>query len=354
MIHYTDHTPGRILQLDGKEYLYFGGTSYLGIQADPEFRELLCHHQKNAAGSHGASRLSNLRLRIYEEAEEYLAAQGGCESALLLSSGFLAGQLLASFFDSPAYTLFYAPGAHAALRRGQHLPYENVEGLGRAIEDHLATGNGSTPVVLTDSIDFSGKSFPDYPELATLPLHALILVADDSHGVGVLGQRGEGAVSRLSQLGAGELLVCASMGKALGIQAGMVLGTQSRIAKLRETAFFAGASPPPPAHIHAYLEAENLYKARRKALLAVRDQFAQGTGGLPPCFRSVPHHPLYAFNRPALTSFLDRNQILVTDFNYPSTSGETLPGRLVLSAHHRQEDIQKLCAVLRDHFRNSL
>ena len=35
-----DEFPDRSINIDGKEYLYFGGTSYLGLQTDPEFQLL--------------------------------------------------------------------------------------------------------------------------------------------------------------------------------------------------------------------------------------------------------------------------------------------------------------------------
>lgn len=350
MIHYTNHSPGRTVQLNGKEYRYFGGTSYLGIQTDPDFRELLVKHQQYAGTGHGASRLSNLRLSVYEEAEAQLAGQGRCEAALLVSSGFLAGQLVAAHFDSLAYTPFYAPGAHAALCRGGQPSFANMASLTRALTEHLSSGKTSTPVVFTDSLDFSGQSYPDYPALRALPLHALILVVDDSHGFGLLGGSGEGAVSRLAELGAGELLICASMGKAWGIPAGMVTGTKSRIAALKESAFFAGASPPPPAYIHAYLEAGSLYATRREQLRSIQQAFTSEIPDLLRFFQYVPHHPLYAFNRPLLTRHLYRHDMLVTDFNYPSTTGDPLPGRLVLSAHHLQRDIRDLARVIRMHF----
>ena len=49
--------PGPETTLDGRRYIYFGGTSYLGLHAHPEVIEAACRvTQRNIAVVHGARR----------------------------------------------------------------------------------------------------------------------------------------------------------------------------------------------------------------------------------------------------------------------------------------------------------
>jgi 7-keto-8-aminopelargonate synthetase-like enzyme len=350
MVYYTEHPPGRTLNLNTQEYLYFGGTSYLGVQADPEFRELLIENIRKYGGGHGASRMSNLRLKIYEQAEQQLAAWTGSESALTTSSGFLAGQLLSYFFDRGPYQLFYAPNAHEAMIRGKHTPFEDYDSLGAALTKSLSRKKShGTPVLFTDSIDLCGSAYPHFETLKKLPLQEMILVADDSHGLGILGENGGGTYRSLARLGAKELLVCASLGKAPGIQGGVILGLEKRLAELWETPFFAGASPAPPGHLATLLEAASLYDSKR-IRLAQNIRFFEKECLQKNGFASLAGYPVYAYKNNALTSFLDTEKILVTDFPYPSSVANALTGRIVLSSHHLEEDIRRLCYALNAYY----
>ena len=64
----------------GKPFLYFGGTAYLGLQTDEAFQEILIKNIKKFGTNYGASRKANVRIPIYERAENYLANLVGSEN----------------------------------------------------------------------------------------------------------------------------------------------------------------------------------------------------------------------------------------------------------------------------------
>ncbi len=346
MAFYTDHPPGRTVQLNNQDYLYFGGTTYLGLQADPEFRELLIDNIRRYGGSYGSSRLSNLRLKIYEQAEKHLAAFTGSPAALTTSSGFLAGQLMAAYFGSGPYQLFHAPNVHAAILSGGQPVFGNYDQLEAAILSYLAgnSPNGA-PVLFTDSIDLSGKSYPHFKALKRLPMKQIILVADDSHGMGIIGENGGGTYRSLAALGPKELLVCGSLGKALALQGGVILGSAKRLAQFWNTPFFAGASPAPPGHMATFILAGTFYERQRLQLERNIRHFEEKCPNLG-FLSHIRGYPVYAFRNEHLTSYLAAKQILVTDFPYPASGTDALSGRIVLSAHHLEADIQRLCDSL--------
>jgi len=109
----VDHLPGRTLHANGRAYLYCSGTGYLGIARNPAFAELVVAGISRYGTNYSSSRSSSVQLRIYAEAEAYLAAYAGAEAALTVSSGYLAGQLAVAAL-AEAGRFKYEPGAHPA------------------------------------------------------------------------------------------------------------------------------------------------------------------------------------------------------------------------------------------------
>src|SRR5690606_29254733 len=123
------------------------------------------------------------------------------------------GQLVCrSFHDEQQYKLFHAPHSHPALFLSPTRTYTTFMALDIAIREHLDSKETAIPVVLMDTIDFSCGNYPNFDGLKSLPLKDLILVADDSHGQGIVGDHGGGCHAALSALVPKELIVCGSLG----------------------------------------------------------------------------------------------------------------------------------------------
>lgn len=345
MVHYIDTFPGREITLKGKDYLYFGGTAYLGLQTDQEFQGALIRNIRKYGTNYGASRNSNIRYSIYEEAEEYLAEIVGSDTCVSLSSGYLAGQFVAQYFNTTKYKLFYAPNTHSALHLATNIKQAvTFASLNIAVREHLDGKSRSTPVVLLDSIDFSGAHYPDFEGLKQLPLEKVILIADDSHGIGVIGSNGGGVFRILRSLGPKELIVCASLGKGIGIQAGAIFGSRDRIGQLLRTPFFGGASPAAPAYLATLLESRQLYSSKRENLTKNKAYFLDNVRKKKH-FNFMKGHSVFSYSDPSLTNALFENGIIITDFSYPNEHAG-LKSRIVLSAHHTEKDILSLAKVI--------
>ncbi len=345
MVHYIDSFPGREVTIKDKDYLYFGGTSYLGLQTDKEFQDTLIKNIKKYGTNYGASRNSNVRFSIYKKAEEYMADLVGSDTCVTLSSGYLAGQFVAQYFNTAKYKLFYAPNTHSALHLATNIKQAvTFASLNIAVREHLEGKSKSTPVVLLDSIDFSGAHYPDFEGLKQLPLEKVILVADDSHGIGVIGSDGGGVFEILKSLGPRELIVCTSLGKGFGIQAGAIFGTNDRMEQLLQTPFFAGASPAAPAYLATLLESKGLYSNKRKYLVKNKASFLNSLKKKKR-FNFMQGHPAFSYSDPMFTDYLFKHGVIITDFNYPNEHAG-LKSRIVLSAHHTKQDILGLAALI--------
>ncbi len=340
MTYPIDSFPGREITIAEKKYRYFGGTAYLGLQTDTEFQELFIKNIRKYGTNYGASRKSNVQIEIFKKTEQYLAHFIGSQDCITLSSGFLAGQVVAkTLYDSNAYTFFYSPDTHAALHLPNHKPFASFDDLNNALRKHLSVQK-TTPVVFLDTIDTAGENYPNFDAIKKLPLNKIILVADDSHGIGIVGDNGSGAYKKLAALLPKELIVCCSLGKGFGIQAGAVFGTKQRISECSDSELFGGASPASPAALATLIEGERIFSKKRKRLqenIALFLKTLHRTQQL----NYLQNHPAFYFYSPKMAAHLEQHNIVITHFNYPNKKGNLI-SRIVLSAAHTQEDIEFL------------
>ncbi|ALM07446.1 8-amino-7-oxononanoate synthase [Sediminicola sp. YIK13] len=348
MIHYIDEFPGREIKIGDQNYLYFGGTAYLGLQTDKRFQRILIRNIRKYGTNYGASRISNIRLSVYDQAENYLTKLVGSEACSTLSSGYLAGQFVSQYFNSSAYKVFYAPNSHPALHLSENNTSCTYEDLKRELEVYLKQPSAGTPVVFLDAIDFTGNSYPNFNGLKTMPLNKIIVVADDSHGIGVVGDNGGGVFKTLLALGAREIIVCCSLGKGFGLQAGAVFGTRKRIQSMTETAFYGGASPATPATLATILDTGEILANKReklnKRMLQFRKQLPENHN-----FSIMDGHPAISFANKEFTFYLEKNNIIVTNFPYPNEDSSTM-SRIVLSSSHKKKDLSKLSHLIKKYF----
>ena len=343
MVHYIDSFPGRETTINDTKYLYFGGTSYLGVQTHSSFQKIFIKNIKKYGTNYGASRNSNVRFSLFENVESYLAGIAGSEACTTLSSGYLAGQFVCSYFGQHN-KLFYAPNTHSALFQSKVKPYDTFSELNSALREFLISHQGVPPVVFVHSIDFSGTNFPHFENLKSLPLKELILVVDDSHGIGVVGHEGGGVFRMLDALQPKELVVCCSLGKSFGVQTGAVFASENRICDMKTTAFFGGASPTAPANLTTIFEAETIYKERRKRLYRNMGIFTKKIADLNR-FCYMENHPTFSYFDKNMTNYLFENRVIVTSFGYPKEDDSPM-SRIVLSANHTKADIYYLVKIL--------
>lgn len=344
MAYFIDSFPGREIKYEGQDYLYFGGTSYLGLQNYPPFQELFINNIRKYGTNYSASRKSNVRFSIFHLAEDYLSDLVGSEACITQSSGYLAGQFLSDYIHKKSCKPFFAPNTHSALFRHQVKNYVTYASLNIALRNYLNEPNAKTPVLFMDAIDFSGGGYPDFESLKILPLKEIIVVADDSHGIGIIGKNGSGVYRSLQALNPKKLFVCCSLGKGFGVQAGAIFGNKEDLLHMENTSFYGGASPASPAAIATFLEAAPLYLERRNILKANLDYFLETIESLKH-FRHMQGHPTFTFLNQELVQFLEKHHIIVTNFNYPKESSETM-SRIVLSASHIKSDIDLLTNTL--------
>lgn len=338
--------PDRVVSLNGKSFLFFSGTAYLGINANPEFSRLMKEGMQLYGSNYGSSRSGNFTIPVYEEAECAMARSFNADAALTVSSGFMAAQLVIRYFEDKA-TFVYAPDCHPALYRKQADAiigdYQNWINELPALLQRLPD---KKIVILTNSIDPLKVHKYDFSWIRKLPVNKKItIIIDDSHGLGILGRAGEGVSGILPKNRSVDIIIVASLAKAMGMSGGVVLATSSFLSVLRSSPFFTAASPMAPAFLYAYLHADELYQKERIALFANIDQLQQGIFSHT-SLRSIPHYPVIYSSDNYLAANLYKQQVLISSFAYPGPEDDKIT-RIIVSSRHTEDDIKFLLDKLK-------
>jgi 7-keto-8-aminopelargonate synthetase-like enzyme len=330
--------------LNGNSYLYFGGTAYLGIPQNQAFIDFYVEGIKKFGLNNGTSRNNNIQLGIYDLAEQISAERYKSEAALITSSGYLAAQLTVKALASFG-AVIYAPASHPALWLNEQ-PNRNGSFQDWASET-IRTINSSAPkkwVLISNSMNNLFPEIYDFNFLKQLNRDKqLILIVDDSHGIGV-NNNGLGSYSLLPKQENIELVVVASMAKALGTDAGLVLGSRRIINQLKDTSIFVGASPPAAAGLFAFIKAKEIYTAAQEKL---NENIQQLSAGLDSTCDYTPGFPAFLSHNPKAGEELLNQHILISSFPYPDQSSPAI-NRIVLSTWHSYTDIEQLIAAVKN------
>ena len=342
MIRYLNKAVGREIFIKKKGFLYFGGTSYLSLQTHFRFKRWVLKGVLKYGVHHGASRKSNLRISLFNKVEKTLCKQAKAPASLLVSSGYLAGQITAKQFLSDTYTAIYLPHTHSALKINPQAEETAYNALENKITEAIA--HKTTPLVYLDSIDFFGNHYPTFECLTSLDLKDCIVIVDDSHALGISSPDGCGSYHILSQIACKELIVTASLGKGLGVSGGVIFCDPKRLQSLKNSPSYGGASPPALAGLYAYHETPEIYQKQRAQLQKNIQRFIKGVHKIE-FFNGHPGHPAFGFQSPEISRELENMGFLLTNFPYP-TDKDPIMSRIVIAAGHKKKDIEALCKAI--------
>jgi 8-amino-7-oxononanoate synthase len=272
-----------------------------------------------------------------------------------MSSGYLAGQALVQTLQGSGHFI-YAPNTHPALWRstadevtGDYDAWvaPMLQQVESAVEDHL--------ILVCNSLDPLKARNHGFSWLSALPTDKQItLIVDDSHGFGVTGEDGAGVFAQLkARLQPNmRLVVASSMGKALGIPAGVVLGDKALVDKLRHSHYFGGASPAIPAFLYAFLKCEPVFREARQKLFANISYFL-GHLERPEQFSYFEGYPVFGVHEHQLAAYLQEHGVIISSFRYPTPADDPIT-RVILSSAHQEEDIQRLSGLINQFAGNQL
>lgn len=315
------NSPRRTAIADGKEFLFFSGYSYLGMQHVPEFIALVKEGMEKYGWLFPSSRISNTQLELFSACEALLSAITGMEDTVLVPSGFLAGQLATEKWK---HELINLSPSHPAIQR---------TGEEKIITDKK--------VYACDSVDVLHATVTDFSFISSTEEN--IYIVDDSHGIGLLGENGEGISSRISANDLKNCVLTYSLSKAFHINGGAVSCTKSLADELRHMAVYTASTAPSPALLYAWLHGQNLYALQREKLKKNIALFRMLTRNLP--LLSHEELPVFILQQNADENVLKDWGVIISSFAYPNPKSEKIQ-RVVVNSLHTKEDLNYLTGCL--------
>ncbi len=209
------------VSVEGHQALLFCSNNYLGLAEHPALAQAAAAAALTYGTSSAASRLVSGNQPLHQELEDKLAAWKGTETALLFNSGYAANTGIIAALAGRGDIIFSDRLNHASIIDGALLsgaklvryPHNDSQALARLLEQHQTDG---LRLIVTDGVFSMDGDIAPLQEIADLAeQHQALLMVDDAHAGGLLGQQGRGSVDFCHVAGRVQIQM-GTFGKALG------------------------------------------------------------------------------------------------------------------------------------------
>ncbi len=362
--------PRYLLEGEGaRPFLRMNSNSYLGLSLHEEVMAAEEAAVRAFGTGPGAVRFISGTWAPHRELEARLAAFHGREAAMIYSSAYIAVMGVLSPLITPETAVISDALNHNSIINAirlsrpkrkeiyRHLAMDELDAQLEACARDCARA-----IVVTDGIfSMRGDHAPLDQIVALARKHDaafaenVLVVVDDSHGIGAFGASGRGTEEFTGSAPA-DLLI-ATLGKAFGVNGGYVAASATVIDYLRETSpFYIYSNPITPGEAAAAVKAVEIVDSPRgRALLdhlrAMTARFETGLTelGYETIAGAHPVVPLMVRDTAkttALVKHLREHGILATGLNYPVVPRGDEEIRFQVSADHTEADVDEALGVL--------
>lgn len=260
---------GSTMNIEGynKPVISFIANDYLGMSQREETIQAGIEALKKYGTGACAAQVIGGYLDIHKQLEEAIADFVGQEDSLLFSSGFganagvlraLLGKNDIALIDPFIHTSTLAGLHETNIKRIGHNDLEYLEKTLKDIKDKY-----QTKLVIIDGVYSQDGDISMLPEIISLcKAHGAMLMVDDAHGIGVMGNNGRGTVEHFNCLGQVDIIT-GTFSKSFGCVGGFVAASKKLIQYLR---FYADSNvfsaAPTPQVTASVLKALELIKTK--------------------------------------------------------------------------------------------
>ena len=357
-----------------QEFIRMNSNSYLGMSLREEIIREEEKITKEYGVGPGAVRFISGTFQSHRKLEKSLAKFHQRDDAMLFSSAYstVVG-ILTPLITSDTIVISDELNHNCiinALRLARPKDKKIYKHLNMVeLEDRIkeSIGQAKRLIIVTDGIfsmrgdnapldiisSLSKKYDREFPE-------NILLVVDDSHGIGAYGKTGRGTEEYTNAKGKGIDVLVGTLGKAFGVNGGYVTSNQTIITYLRETApMYIYSNPISPAEASAALKSlEILVSERGKDILThlhrMTKKFEKGLLDLG--YEIIESdHPIVPLmvkdtkKTTNLVNYLINRGILGTGLNYPVVPKGDEEIRFQINADHTPYDIDYALSVLKDY-----
>jgi glycine C-acetyltransferase len=231
---------GAWLVVDGKKVLNFCSNNYLGLANHPRIVQAAQEAVTRYGVGPAAVRSIAGTMDLHVELEQRLAKFKGVEAAITFQSGFTANMGTIPALVGKDDAIFSDELNHASIIDGSRLSGAKIIRYAHCdpadLDRVLTENHGQFPksLVITDGVfSMDGDIAPLDKIYEVCQKHNVILMVDDAHGEGVLGQGGRGIVDHFHLHGKVDVEV-GTLSKAFGVVGGVSAGSPLIVEWLRQ------------------------------------------------------------------------------------------------------------------------
>jgi glycine C-acetyltransferase len=238
---------------DGKEVINLSSNNYLGLTTNPKLRRAAIEAIRKFGVGSGAVRSIAGTMSAHVALEEQIARFKKVEACVVFQSGFTANAGTVSAILGKDDLIISDELNHASIIDGCRLSkatikvfkHKDTADCERVLKE-TENWNGKK-LLVTDGVFSMDGDIADLPALCSLAeKYNCIMMVDDAHSSGVLGNRGRGTIDHLNCHGRVDIQV-GTLSKAIGSIGGYVCGSRDLIDFLhhRGRPFIFSTSHPP-------------------------------------------------------------------------------------------------------------
>ncbi|HUF01651.1 MAG TPA: glycine C-acetyltransferase [Gaiellaceae bacterium] len=349
---------GPVVRMAGHgEVIVLSSNNYLGLAGHAEVvRAGITGLERYGAGT-ASVRFICGTFTAHLELERALARLSGTEAAITYVSCWNANEAVIPTLTDESTVICTDELNHASIIDAVRLsrparkviyPHSDMS----ALRDALAEApTNARKLIVTDGVFSMEGDLAKLPEIVELArTHDAVVIVDDSHGVGVLGQTGRGTVEHFGLLGEIDVLT-GTLGKALGGAAGGYVASSAEVCDLlaqrSRPQLFSNALPPTVAAsalraIELMLEQPELLRRLRDNTRSFRERLVEA--GYQPLDGEAAIIPIIVGETAdaiALSKRLLDEGVFVTGFGYPVVPEGTARIRVQMSASLEPQHLER-------------
>lgn len=357
---------GALISVDGKSLLNFSSNDYLGLANHPDLAHRASASLKCFGFGAGASHLVSGHSDLHRELEESLARLTGRDRALLFPSGFAANLAVQQVLLRKGDTVFHDRLNHASLLDGAQLSGARLyrfahNDLGH-LKQRLQGADAEGKLIAVDAVYSMDGDLAPLAKLASIAKReGALLMADDAHGFGVLGESGAGSAEHWGLDQQKLPILMGTLGKAIGSYGAFIAGSEELIEGLIQFArpyIYTTALPASVAAASlAGLELLQKEPERRAKLHSLVAYFREAANelDLPLMASDTAIQPLLlGSSEDALkvAEAIAAQGIYVPAIRPPTVPTNSARLRITITADHEIEHIDRLLDVLAEQLSN--
>lgn len=353
------------VEINGKRTVMLGSNNYMGMTNDKRTIQAAKDALDKFGTGCSGSRFLNGTLTLHEELEKELADFFGKDCAITFSTGFQTNLGIVSAVAGRNTYIIGDSENHASLVDASRLSFaKKVYRYKHADMDDLREKLAFVPedapkLIITDGVFSMGGDIAKLPEIVELKnKYNALLMVDDAHGVGMLGDCGRGTANHFGLTDEVDIIMT-TFSKSLGSLGGCMAANEklSFHVKHKSRPFIFSASIP-PANAAAALCALRIIKSepeRQQALLDIAAYLRDGLRnlGLPIIEAPTAIIPVYTYSAERTLRIAKRlleEGVYVNPVLPPAVADDMCMLRTSLTATHTKEQMDRAIAVFKKVF----